>query len=212
MKEISCTNCAHINSSDATECEECGTELETRIKVCTNCGKHNPLDTWNCEACGSTLSVDSAVEAADAKPEPVRVSAAPETTTSAEIQEEQVPQEAPKIYQPKNRGGCLTAWLIVAIIVNAIYAFVSLSQLDTYFLTDTLRTVLCIGAVLNILNVVFAIAIFSWKRWGVYGYAIAIGLSILINLFIGAYLYAVVGLIGPVIFYFLIRPVWDQME
>ena len=62
-------------------------------------------------------------------------------------------------------------------------------------------------------NVVLAIAVWRWKKWGVYGF---LGMSILAfvaNVLMGTpVLNTAFGLLGPVILWLLIRPRWTDFS
>ena len=111
---------------------------------------------------------------------------------------------------PRKRGGCLTAFLVLAIIANAIIGVWTLS------LTSSARTAyqpaFIFSGLLNLVGVVFAIAIYQWKRWGVYGYIVCIGISMLISLAIGDVISTLRGFIPIALLSALVRPIWDQLE
>ena len=75
--------------------------------------------------------------------------------------------------EEKKRGGCLTAWLIFMLTANsllALYYLVYLSGVGLPLL-DVPQWAIYILTVGTILNVVFAVAIVRWKKWGLYGFA-----------------------------------------
>jgi hypothetical protein len=73
-------------------------------------------------------------------------------------------------------------------------------------------------AIACIANVVFAVALFQWKKWGFYGFAATTVLALFINLKIGLQAGRVLfGLIGIVILYAVLqiggaKKGWTQLE
>jgi hypothetical protein len=118
----------------------------------------------------------------------------------------------------QNRSGCLTAFIIVLIVLNALGA------LSSFFAGPLLSTLTpeysisnsysMISGVLSLLNIVFLIGVWRYKRWGFYG---IIAVSI-INIILGIFLTSSIitslisGLILPLILYFLIKPIWNHMK
>lgn len=68
----------------------------------------------------------------------------------------------------KKRHGCLTAYLVVVIAGISIYLILYLLR---GLAPDNTRPVweLLLFTVLNLFVIIFAIAIFMWKKWGVWG-------------------------------------------
>ena len=114
----------------------------------------------------------------------------------------------------RKRGSCLTAFLVLMLIVNP------LAGLYYLFASSTLRQslptlpgwVIPILAIATIANFVFAIAIWKWRKWGMYGFAGSALVTFVINVISISVLGALVGLIGVALLAFLLRPVWNQME
>jgi hypothetical protein len=109
------------------------------------------------------------------------------------------------------RGGCLTAWIVVALIANALLAF--------YYLTSSAAMQAVypsapgwafIGlAALGVINAVGAIGLWMWKRWGFYVYAGVAAITLVVNLIIGVPItYALTGLIGLGILWWLVKDKW----
>ncbi|MCD4669005.1 MAG: hypothetical protein K8S14_01020 [Actinomycetia bacterium] len=82
--------------------------------------------------------------------------------------------------EPKNRHGCLMAWLVWLIIVNS---FMILGGLISPFLLNWSRKIVpsmiipdipawqqYVPIALAVINVVFVVAIILWKKWGFWGY------------------------------------------
>lgn len=113
----------------------------------------------------------------------------------------------------RKRGGCLTAWLALAIIGNALLgliSFVSASSLDLAYQNNAV--LLFVSGLLSLLSVVFAIAIYQWKKYGVYGYGACICLAAIISLAYGSATAFFQALIPLGFLIFLVRPLWDQFD
>jgi uncharacterized membrane protein (DUF2068 family) len=99
----------------------------------------------------------------------------------------------------KQRHGCLSAWLVLMIVGNSLVAVANLiatAAAGQNFLNAPRWTspVLAVGA---IVNVIFAYALWHWKKWGFYGFIATAALAFAINLKIGAsIIQALLGLAG----------------
>jgi hypothetical protein len=112
----------------------------------------------------------------------------------------------------RKRGGCLAAYLIVFmilfIVVGLSFLIIALSQ--TSGGSQILSLIIGLGAFAGF---VFLIAIWKWKKWGVLGLFGILILNILFSLiFPTRIVNAILAFIDLLIFVFLIRPVWHQME
>jgi len=122
--------------------------------------------------------------------------------------------------EQKQRHGCLTAWLVLMIIANSISALIYLFASD--FIARTLPSApswsFPILALLGIFNVICAIALFKWKKWGFYGFIASSIIALIINLIIGIDVaQSLAGLIGLVILYGVLnigkeRAAWPQLD
>jgi hypothetical protein len=115
----------------------------------------------------------------------------------------------------RQRGGCLTAWLAVVIIINPL---VSLNYLATGSnLKDTYphRPGWAIPVLIlaGFANCIFGIAVWKWQKWGVYGFVAVSLLAFVVNVASGIpIILALFGFVGLAILAYLVRNVWDQME
>ena len=118
--------------------------------------------------------------------------------------------------RPESRGGCLTAFLVFALIANA---FVSVFYVNS-LIQGTMNgqplppqwaiVLLTIGGAVNVAS---SIAVWKWKRWGVYSFFAMATVALGVNLAIGVPAFSLVmGLLGPVILALLIRPIWRYMR
>jgi hypothetical protein len=113
----------------------------------------------------------------------------------------------------QGRGGCLTAFLVMMMVAN------SLSAMGYFFMRDMIRSqpphpsaamILVLGLA-SVANIAFTVAVWRWKKWGVYGF---LGISILAfiaNLQMGVAVFQLAfGLVGPIILFLLVRPRWSH--
>ena len=96
-------------------------------------------------------------------------------------------------YYPPERGGCLSLWLIgnFALVGLGIFtvcnALVTLSNRNIRFdgLPDTAQAFMLIGLALPLGWTICLIAIWYWKKWGVYGFILLsflnLGLEIVLS-------------------------------
>ena len=117
--------------------------------------------------------------------------------------------------QERTRGGCLTALLILMMIANPVAGLMYLlgGAMIRRQMPSMPAWAIPVLGVLCLVNLVFAVAVWKWKRWGVYALAAMAFLALVINLSIGVSpAKALPGLVGIVILIVLVRPVWGSME
>ena len=100
-------------------------------------------------------------------------------------------------YAPQ-RGGCLTIFLVGVLLANGLAALSGAGQ-------PLLLT-------LAIARIVFALAIWSWQRWGAYGYGVVTVFLTAAYLLIGDYSTAFVAMLDLTILAYLLRESWPQMK
>lgn len=124
--------------------------------------------------------------------------------------------------EQKQRHGCLTAWLILMMIGNAIstlaYLVLDPKALENQGVTMT-KEQMIILAFLGILNLSFAIGLWFWKKWAFYGFAISGFLMFLTNLNLGVdIISSAFGLVGVMLLYTILqmktndKSGWDNLE
>ena len=111
----------------------------------------------------------------------------------------------------RKRGGCLTAFLVLAMIANPIVALVYVAGQE--FVKRGLPSApdweFPVLAVLATANFVCAIGMWNWKKWGVVGSLSLSALAFVINVIIGVPAQStIMGLSGPLIVVFLVKPLW----
>ncbi len=121
-------------------------------------------------------------------------------------------------YTERKRGGCLTAFLVLMLVVSPLYVLVGLlptSEGVSQSLTKWPQWAILMMGLLGLANFVFALAIWKWKRWGVYGFTGAAIVFFIANVIRGGVsiygaLFGLALAIGILVR--LVRPVWQKME
>ena len=114
--------------------------------------------------------------------------------------------------ESKKRGFWLTAFLVLMLVANPFTAFTYFSNPEAIIKVypSLSEGLLYFMGILAVLNVVFAIAIWTWKKVGIYGIYASMALAFLINLYIGIGIVgSLTGLIGVVIIYFTTKNRWQ---
>lgn len=120
----------------------------------------------------------------------------------------------------KHRHGCLTAFLIVGIILNIATALFYLlgSDLVTANQPNLPRWALPALAIIGLCNVAFFIALFFWKKWAFYAFIGSAIFTFIVNLAIGQNaVTAILGLCGVAVLYGVLQiggpnKGWTQLE
>ncbi len=112
------------------------------------------------------------------------------------------------------RGGCLTAFLMFALTSNPFIALLYL--LIAPVIQGYSRDIAWVvpGSILGaIVSFFLALAVWNWKKVGVFGYAASYVVGIVVCLAAGLPIYAaLLQLLGLVILISLVRPVWNNFE
>ena len=137
--------------------------------------------------------------------------------------------ELPPQIEEKKRHGCLSVFLILVLIVNAVATFTQLTAFffsepitnqDTQSLATTIIPrwfwfVLGIGSLIKLLSL---IAIINWKKWGFWLFALSTFVNLGINLYTGLYIEnGITGFIGVAILYGVLyiggdKKGWSQLD
>ncbi len=121
---------------------------------------------------------------------------------------------APLPDAPKQRGGCLTALLVLMMIANPLVGLMYIVSGDAIqrALHAPAWAIPVLGGA-SMLNFVWAVGVWKFKRWGVYGFLAMAAVALIVNFTIGvAPMQAVLGLIGPAILIALVRPLWSRFD
>ncbi len=120
----------------------------------------------------------------------------------------------------KQRHGCLTAWLVLMILANAAVAYIYLfaSAAIKQSLPSAPAWAFLALAIGGVVNIICAIALFQWKKWGFYGFLVTAAVVFGVNLMIGINIVqALFGLVGIAILYAVLqiggdKKGWTQLE
>jgi hypothetical protein len=91
----------------------------------------------------------------------------------------------PALLKPKERGGCLTAWLIFSLIIYGLLtAFFLFVSIEGVIRARTSNKSPFVGFVVGLLiiKLVCLAGIWRWRRWGVIGYFIVNALAAILAL------------------------------
>ncbi|OGS51933.1 MAG: hypothetical protein A3J79_12200 [Elusimicrobia bacterium RIFOXYB2_FULL_62_6] len=126
---------------------------------------------------------------------------------------------APQPAIEKQRHGCLTAWLILMLIANSVFALVYIFGAQALKLRaampDWAFPVLALG---SLVNAACAVALFWWKKWGFYAFCVTSVIALGVNLSTGMSVsQIIVGLLGVLFLYGVLhiggaRKGWNQLE
>ena len=124
----------------------------------------------------------------------------------------------PEVSQAKSRPGCATAYLVFLVILNVVLGLSYLAwgtgvggtmpNVPGWFL---------VGLILPcILNLWFAVALLTWRKWGFYGF-VAMGVGVFLIKLVAGMPLPFAALVGPVILYLVLqiggeRSTWKQLE
>ena len=124
--------------------------------------------------------------------------------------------------ETKKRHGCVTAWLIVMIIANAMTAvtYLFLGETVAQSLPTAIPGPMMIAlAIIGIANLIFAIMLFQWKKWAFWAFAGTSLITLVINISIGLGIStSIFGLAGIAILYGILQikqdgvTAWDNLE
>jgi hypothetical protein len=120
----------------------------------------------------------------------------------------------------KKRHGCLTAWLVLMIVGNAAAALMYLlgSAMIRENLPGAPGWAFPVLIVFALFNLVCAVALFQWKKWGFWGCCVSSVVVLVVNLSIGLGAGTVLfGLVGVLLLYGVLHigkedKGWPQLE
>jgi len=122
----------------------------------------------------------------------------------------------------KQRHGCVTAWLVLMIILNSISALMYLFAGDMVAKNipgDISGSMLLPLGFLGLLNVIFSIMLFKWNKIGFWGFVLTSVGAFIINLSIGLGVgQSILGLVGIAVLYGVLQikkgnvAAWTNLE
>ncbi|MCI2425802.1 hypothetical protein LM599_07445 [Candidatus Acetothermia bacterium] len=125
----------------------------------------------------------------------------------------------------KQRHGCLTIWLVLLIIggVLSLIGTAVMYLVDPQLMRETFPdapgwTVYAMGLI-SLFSFVFAIVLFTWKKWAFWGYVVTSIASAIVSITMGTPAWQwLLGLTGVVILYGVLqiggeeKKGWTQLE
>ncbi len=124
--------------------------------------------------------------------------------------------------QNKERHGCVTAWLILMIVLNSLVALLYLFTSDKIAANlseDVSGPMIILLGFMSIINVICAALLLKWKKIGFWGFLISSIAVLAINLSIGlSVTQSLIGLAGIAILYAVLQirkneiSAWEQLD
>jgi hypothetical protein len=119
----------------------------------------------------------------------------------------------------RKRHGCLTVWLVI-IILFSLAAIIIVIPKGNPNLPDILPGwVVAISITFSLLNIVFAVALFMWKKWGFWGFCAVAVVDFTISIIAGElFIFSLVGLCLRLFILYIALTIggdnkaWSQLE
>ena len=117
----------------------------------------------------------------------------------------------------KERGALLTVWLLLMLVANiASVMFYFVFEISTVgrqlFLPNVPLWAIYSFTVLGLLNIVFTMMLFMWRKLGFFALCISAGTAFAVNLIVGVGVFSIVGLVSIPILYLILRPKWNLLK
>ena len=130
--------------------------------------------------------------------------------------------ELAKESQPKQRHGCVTAWLVLMIVVYTATMFYSMistnAELNPYAMVIPEWIYFTLSAV-SLANVIFAIMLLKWRKVVFWGFAATSLITMGLNIYAGlGVTQSIVGLVGVGVLFAILqikedgRSAWENLE
>jgi hypothetical protein len=112
----------------------------------------------------------------------------------------------------KQRHGCLTVFLFGMIAMEVVYGFINASSNSGWSSWGELLFLIA-----WIMNLVFIIALFGWKKWGFWGICFVAVAKVLLGLMNGSGFFAIFALTPAIVAYGVLqigkdKKGWTQLE
>ena len=119
-------------------------------------------------------------------------------------------------YNYRERGGCLTVFLVFIIGMNIFFLFAlcaQAAQLGNYSnAAASVMPILAVAFAIQCAVIACAVGIWNWQKWGYYGLAIAYVIQLVIMLLAGNMINVVSSIIGLVILVSLVNSKIEMFE
>ena len=134
----------------------------------------------------------------------------------SELKEQYELKLSEKVIAQKQRHGCVTAWLVLIIVVNSLITITYLfaSDLITNNRSNVSTTMIVLLGILGVANIIFAVMLLQWQKFGFWGF-IASSIVVMIGIEVGQ---SVLGLVGVAVLYIILHikkdnvTAWDNLE
>lgn len=117
--------------------------------------------------------------------------------------------------QPKTqptRGKFLSGYLIFMMVVNLFIGIYYIANSSTRTIPRLSPELITLSGIASLANFVFAMALWNWKKWGLYGFMVSAAFAFMVNLANFGLTTALTGLAGLAFLIFLLRKIWGEME
>lgn len=155
-----------VGRSDVN-CEQCGRALKPSAKFCPGCGA-KAEGVAAAPSSGASTPPPPAFSTAEAPPPWLTSTAVGGSAASRGVPQGGKDTKTKPLLSTssRERGGCLTVWLVLIIIINLAFAITMVSAKMPFVEPGAERY---IQALVCVANLVFASAMLKWKAWGFYG-------------------------------------------
>ena len=156
--------------------------------ICPQCGEENSGKNLYCDRCSTSLI---GVKRQEKLP--------PVSQISDEYDGEYIYRADSYV---RERGGCLSLWLLALMGLTLLQAVLSFSGGPLAF----------IQVILSLCSFGFALALWNWKKWGAYGLGFIWGLLFILGLIASNFLVMASSLFWISFLFFLVSLKWDWMD
>lgn len=116
----------------------------------------------------------------------------------------------------KERNTFLLVWLIIMLVALGLSLISNIVLVSTYGLLSEAAIVplwtLVFSLIFTIINLILTILLFKWKKWAFFALCASAIIVFVVNMIFIAGWTSFVGLLGPVILYFAMRPNWKDFN
>ncbi len=115
----------------------------------------------------------------------------------------------------KKRGFWLSAFLILMFIANlfTVYIYFSNPGMIVQAYPKMTLTILYFMGSVAIVNIILVAGIWTWNKWGIYGFYAVAAIVFCINVYIGLSIVgSLAGLVGTVIIFFTTKSKWEYFS
>ncbi|WP_370979565.1 hypothetical protein [Agaribacterium sp. ZY112] len=115
----------------------------------------------------------------------------------------------------KQRGFWLSAFLLLMMLTNPLTAlsYFVFPEFMSLLSDNFVVSIVYVMGILALLNTAFAIAMWNWKKLGVYGFYATSAVACVINLYVGLGVFgSLIGLIGPAVVWLTTRSRWQHFS